>query len=395
MLPAMRRFLAAVAFLAGLLPSLAAWGQACPAVAALPDSERRTSYALSSSTCPACSVGFQLYGTGTDYGNWIEVILVSAAGVQTRLTAVSDYTLSSASGPLSTICRPITNATITLTTARTGYVLAPTSTPVGTRWAQADEYAGGYALLVSGGTTYPLLLEGNTGGVWRATGGAPQLVLMIDRDTDLTGIPSSGTLHIIPPLFVALYHANQTTFRSFRLRITAQDTSENYFKMRPPILGSLMVFGRQNERGRLVGPRLSEEVSEIRGGARRVRALTRPRRYVELAWTSLLVGGGTGGTLGAASPDPSYLAISGGTAVAASRDPAMIEAILQVARGGQQPLVYLPSILTGSSTTQISARELILPGRITGEGGARTGVMGDENSTEAVTLGTLRIEEMP
>lgn len=118
----MRKTLAALALLAGFLPAIAT-AQAPPAVPALPDTERRTSYALTAGTCPACSVGFALYGTGTDYGNWIEVWIVTGSGssaVATKLTAVTDYTLSSATGSLATIPRPITNATITLSSARTG-----------------------------------------------------------------------------------------------------------------------------------------------------------------------------------------------------------------------------------------------------------------------------------
>lgn len=114
----MRRFAVALAFLAGFLPALAA-AQAPPPVAALPDTERRTSYSLSGTTC-ACSVGFQLYGTGTDVDQWIEVWL---AGVRYLSTDVSHgWALTSATGSLSTIARPITNAVLTFTAVQTGTV---------------------------------------------------------------------------------------------------------------------------------------------------------------------------------------------------------------------------------------------------------------------------------
>lgn len=106
--------------LAALLLPILAVAQAPPPVPALPDAERRTSYVLAASTCPACSVGFALYGDGTDYGSWLELWLVAANGTATKLTAVTDWTLTSATGSLATIPRPITDATITLTTARTG-----------------------------------------------------------------------------------------------------------------------------------------------------------------------------------------------------------------------------------------------------------------------------------
>lgn len=87
-----------------------------PPVPALPDTERRTTYSITAGTGPY-NVGFQLYGDGTDYGNWIEVWVGS-----TKLTAGSDYTLSSVSGSLATLPRPITNATITFAVAQTGTV---------------------------------------------------------------------------------------------------------------------------------------------------------------------------------------------------------------------------------------------------------------------------------
>jgi hypothetical protein len=84
-------------------------------VPALPDNERRTSYVLSGTTGPL-SVGFAIYGDSTDYGDWIQVWL---NGV---LQDPSTYTLTSPTGPLATLPRPITNAQITFNAATTGTV---------------------------------------------------------------------------------------------------------------------------------------------------------------------------------------------------------------------------------------------------------------------------------
>jgi len=120
----------------GLLPRLAvlgallgtaffalapAFAQAPPPVPALPDTERRIAYSLTAQTGPF-SIPFALYGDSTDYSQWLTVSLCTAAVLNpcTVLTGVTDWTLSSATGPLATIPRPITDATITLTSARTG-----------------------------------------------------------------------------------------------------------------------------------------------------------------------------------------------------------------------------------------------------------------------------------
>lgn len=84
------------------------------AVPALPDSERRTRATISASVGPI-TVDFAIFGNGTDYADWLEVW---DDGV--KLTAVTDWTLDSPSGSLATLERPITDARVTLVTARTG-----------------------------------------------------------------------------------------------------------------------------------------------------------------------------------------------------------------------------------------------------------------------------------
>lgn len=110
----LRRLILAFTLMAGLAPAFA---QVSPPVPALPDTERRTSYTISNSTC-ACAVGFQLYGDSTDYANWIEVWI---NGVM--MTQAGNWTLSSPTGAdLSRLPRPITNAVLTFVNPQTGTV---------------------------------------------------------------------------------------------------------------------------------------------------------------------------------------------------------------------------------------------------------------------------------
>lgn len=108
-----RNAILAAALLAGLAPACA---QVPPPVPALPDTERRTSYIISASTC-ACNVGFQIFGDSTDVGNWIEVWING-----TRITQSGNWNLTSPTGSIATIPRPITDAVLTFTTAQTGTV---------------------------------------------------------------------------------------------------------------------------------------------------------------------------------------------------------------------------------------------------------------------------------
>jgi hypothetical protein len=93
--------------------------QVAPPVPGLPDAERRTSYSITSSQCN-CAVGFQIYGDSTDYQNWVEVFI---NGVQASYNdPLLGWTITSPTGPLASIPRPITDAVLTFNIAQTGTV---------------------------------------------------------------------------------------------------------------------------------------------------------------------------------------------------------------------------------------------------------------------------------
>jgi hypothetical protein len=88
-------------------------------VPALPDSERRTVFIGSGSVC-ACTISFALYGDGGDFQNWIVVFL---NGVRVEFNDPNaGWTVSSPSGPLISIARPITNAVLTFNAPQDGAV---------------------------------------------------------------------------------------------------------------------------------------------------------------------------------------------------------------------------------------------------------------------------------
>lgn len=87
---------------------------AAPApVPALPDTERRTAYSISAQTGPF-AVNFAIYGDSTDYVEWVEVWLNSVQLVSNA------FTLTSPSGDISILPRPISDAVINLVAASSG-----------------------------------------------------------------------------------------------------------------------------------------------------------------------------------------------------------------------------------------------------------------------------------
>jgi hypothetical protein len=106
------------------IATLLLWTAFAPALAqapvpALPDTQRLTAYTISGSTC-ACAVNFAIYGDGTDFGNWVEIWL---NGINVSNTdPIFGWTLTSPSGSLGSIARPITDAIITFNNVQTGTV---------------------------------------------------------------------------------------------------------------------------------------------------------------------------------------------------------------------------------------------------------------------------------
>lgn len=113
------RLAAALGMGAAVLSASLAWGQAPPPVPALPDTERRTQYSISATTC-ACAVNFAIFGSGSDVDSWIEVWIGATRYLSTDPTF--GWSLSSPTGTLATIPRPITNAVLTFNAAHTGVV---------------------------------------------------------------------------------------------------------------------------------------------------------------------------------------------------------------------------------------------------------------------------------
>jgi hypothetical protein len=97
-----------------------AFGQSAPPpVPALPDTERRTSYTISGSTC-ACAVNMALYGDSTDVDAWLEVWISGTKYLSSDPTF--GWTITSPTGALSSIPRPITDAVLTFNNPVTGTV---------------------------------------------------------------------------------------------------------------------------------------------------------------------------------------------------------------------------------------------------------------------------------
>ena len=88
-------------------------------VPALPDTARIATYSITASTC-GCALNFQLYGDGVDWDNWIEVRIGSTRYLSTDPSF--GWVLTSPSGSIGAIARPIVDAVLTFNAVQTGQV---------------------------------------------------------------------------------------------------------------------------------------------------------------------------------------------------------------------------------------------------------------------------------
>src|ERR1700722_19063271 len=103
----------------GLLSSGASFARVPAPVPALPDADRPTAYSITASQCN-CSVNFAILDDSGDYRNWVEVWL---NGVRVNYNdSTFGWTVTSPTGALASIPRPVRYGVLTFTNVQTGMV---------------------------------------------------------------------------------------------------------------------------------------------------------------------------------------------------------------------------------------------------------------------------------
>jgi len=271
------------------------------------------------------------------------------------------------------------------------HVRPDTGTPhAGTRVLEIDELVGGYAVFdpaAAFGGPFVRRIKRSAGGVWKSTAGRREELLV---EGSMVGIPATGTLDIRQPDIVCVTHNVTDDYNWFQLRIPAQQTAEDYFKLALVFVGVLVPFPKQYSRGRGLELEGNVEILQDDAGHRRFRERGAPRRAVTIQWTDLW----KTHPLYAATPDPDYIVAGGGyPGIGVVGDSSVIEGAIRRSAGGAEPVIYLPSVFTGAATRQYQGRRQLMLGNIVG-GTSRQAPLGDENATESHTISTVRVEEL-
>ena len=275
--------------------------------------------------------------------------------------------------------------------SRSGEWVYPSgSSASGDDYVAVDELAGGWAILVSGGTNYVRRIASNAEGRWIATGSGQLKRTELRLEIDGTE-PTSGTIHIVRPEIAAVVWGVMTAYRYWRLRIASLSMdagSPGYLSLAKAVIGPFFPLGTPYNHGRVAGQNLIQRLTESPDGRRQVSQLAPPRRYVEFQWDQPT----TSRRLFSGSTD--YITYTaGGYELASLRDLFAVEGWIRRLKGGEGLCVYLPSVAYASGASVICGLERLMYGRILSESTTRTTVVGDEAEDEASTRGALRIEE--
>lgn len=238
-------------------------------------------------------------------------------------------------------------------------------------------------------------IETNSAGTWGQGGsGSLQTRILLDAVPTVSGTTSgvAAELWIKDCLTVVPLTA---AYKSFKLKIAAQDTAEGYFTLGAfnfgqvfPLGSYLMEYGW----GRAMEWATSVEQVEGRSGIRSVQNLSPTRRAVELAWVD---GVETSGLMDA---NPNWVVgWNGGQPVVVPADvPYSLPGLVEYLGGADKLVTYCAAFavpVNGTTAIHTTDRRLLLHGRFVSESLRVDNVLGDEGKTELLRLGTGRIEE--
>ena len=233
----------------------------------------------------------------------------------------------------------------------------------------------------------------NSEGSFGGSAANKKAVLMLDEAVVLSGITNSNVM-MIPNNMTLVLDLETLKAEAFGLRITTQDTLEDDFRIGLLHLGSVLIPGKQYQRGRTINIDSGTEMSETQSGVIYARNYRPSRRIFRIAWTE----GIDITALQGDNPDPDYWiadAVSGDPIATANDVPDLLQGLLKYLQGAKTPIVYLPLITTTAVRELHRDAEQALV-MLTGEIQVEN-ILGDELvnvSGELVRIATITLQEV-
>ena len=254
-----------------------------------------------------------------------------------------------------------------------------------------NECEGWYAQInTASGYVWRKVLSNSEGKFGGSATGTKQAVLLLDESvTSLT----DATVYLVPNSFTLLVNLNGKRIEALGLRITTNSSYDNYFEIGSLVFGSVLIAGKQYQRGRSISIDSGTETTDTQDGVLYTRNQRPSRRRFRLAWTE----GVDTSNIQGAEPDPDYWTSSGTTGaepVAIENDvPDLLLGLMRYLQGNTKPIVYLPLISKTSDTRELKRQTeqalVTLESDVTIEH-----VIGDELVSEVFRVATLNFLEV-
>ena len=273
------------------------------------------------------------------------------------------------------------------------WVRPATGTATGQQFLQMDELAA-VRLQDSGTFDEVLSVSQNAAGVWRGTAARKSDLRVAGDLAGHTGSPVEITL--INKVVTAVVHNVTAAYAYYRLRAPIQGTVGGFFELANAVIGPVLAWGQVSGWGRRARLETNVRRYESDGGSRRTEQRSAPKRVVDWAWPD----GWDMTELSGADPDPTYLSANAASSepFGVRADATLVERTLARARSGAVPAVYLPSIAAASSGSVealvMTAREMMVYGYLEADNVTRQALLGDEWSTEVVSVSSLTLREL-
>ncbi len=232
--------------------------------------------------------------------------------------------------------------------------------------------------------------EGKFGGT--ATG-TKQAVLLLDSAVSIPG--ANANIDLVPNSMTLLINLNGQKVEALGLRIPAQTTLENDFRIGLMHIGAVVIPGKQYQRGRTISISSGTETTETQSGVIYARNYRPSRRLFRIAWTE----GIDISEIQGDNPDPDYWiadAVSGQPIAIANDVPDLLQGLLDYLQGEKTPIVYLPMISKDTDPRELLRENeqalVMLIGDVQVEN-----VLGDELVTdggELMRIATLTLQEV-
>lgn len=232
--------------------------------------------------------------------------------------------------------------------------------------------------------------EGKFGGT---PTGTKQAVLLLDSAVSIPG--ANANIDLVPNNMTLLINLNGQKVEALGLRIPAQTTLENDFRIGLLHVGAVVIPGKQYQRGRTISISSGTETTETQSGVIYARNYRPSRRLFRIAWTE----GIDISEIQGDNPDPDYWiadAVSGQPIAIANDVPDLLQGLLDYLQGEKTPIVYLPMITKDTDPRELLRENeqalVMLVGDVQVEN-----VLGDELVTdggELMRIATLTLQEI-